>query len=92
MASTTQTKKMKYGTYFQRAAQAADTKLRFSPVRLGNSGLKISQIILGMMSYGDSRWQEWVLGEEEGIAHVKAAFVLVYVSLKSAVTDAGIHI
>ncbi|KAF8603030.1 Aldo/keto reductase [Ceratobasidium sp. AG-I] len=45
-------------------------------VRLGNSGLKISQIILGMMSYGDPRWQGWLLGEEEGIAHVKAAYEL----------------
>lgn len=45
-------------------------------VRLGNSGLKVSQIILGMMSYGDKRWGEWVLSEEEGIAHVKAAYEL----------------
>ncbi|KAF8603566.1 Aldo/keto reductase [Ceratobasidium sp. AG-I] len=43
-------------------------------VRLGKSGLKGSRIILGMMSYGDPRWQGWVLGEEEGIAHVKAAY------------------
>ncbi|EIW83754.1 Aldo keto reductase [Coniophora puteana RWD-64-598 SS2] len=39
-------------------------------VRLGNSGLKVSRIILGMMSYGDSNWQLW----EEGIKHVKAAY------------------
>ncbi|KAI0328026.1 Aldo/keto reductase [Cubamyces sp. BRFM 1775] len=43
-------------------------------VRLGNSGLKVSKIILGTMSYGDPGWQEWVVGEEEGIKHIKYAY------------------
>lgn len=43
------------------------------PVRLGNSGLKISKIILGCMSYGSSEWQDWVLGEEEAFKHIKFA-------------------
>ncbi|KAL1715783.1 NADP-dependent oxidoreductase domain-containing protein [Schizophyllum commune] len=43
-------------------------------VRLGNSGLKVSKIILGCMSYGSPEWQQWVLGEEEGIKHIKAAY------------------
>ena len=42
-------------------------------VRLGKSGLKVSRIILGMMSYGDPGWQEWVLGEKEAVEHVKFA-------------------
>ncbi|KAN0125764.1 aryl-alcohol dehydrogenase [Russula decolorans] len=42
--------------------------------RLGKSGLKVSRIILGMMSYGDSRWAPWVLGEKESIEHVKFAY------------------
>lgn len=42
-------------------------------VRLGNSGLKVSKIILGTMQYGDKGWQEWVLGEEEAVEHIKAA-------------------
>ena len=42
-------------------------------VRLGKSGLKVSRIILGMMSYGEARWQGWVLGEKEAIEHVKFA-------------------
>ncbi|WP_283133129.1 aldo/keto reductase [Rhizohabitans arisaemae] len=34
-------------------------------VRLGSSGLKVSRICLGMMSYGDpAKWGEWVLDEE----------------------------
>ncbi|KAH9042780.1 aryl-alcohol dehydrogenase [Lactarius pseudohatsudake] len=43
-------------------------------VRLGKSGLKVSRIILGMMSYGDPRWQPWVLGEKESIEHIKFAY------------------
>ncbi|EIW83680.1 Aldo keto reductase [Coniophora puteana RWD-64-598 SS2] len=43
-------------------------------VRLGNSGLKVSKIILGTMQYGHEGWAPWSLGEEEGIAHIKAAY------------------
>ncbi|CAK5261854.1 unnamed protein product [Mycena citricolor] len=43
-------------------------------VRLGNSGLKVSRIILGCMSYGSRGWQTWVLEEEESLKHIKAAY------------------
>ncbi|KIK57926.1 hypothetical protein GYMLUDRAFT_45734 [Collybiopsis luxurians FD-317 M1] len=43
-------------------------------VRLGNSGLKVSRLILGCMTYGSPEWQNWVLPEEEGIKHIKAAY------------------
>ncbi|KDQ61390.1 hypothetical protein JAAARDRAFT_30817 [Jaapia argillacea MUCL 33604] len=43
-------------------------------VRLGKSGLKVSRVILGTMSYGTPEWQGWVLGEEEAIKHIKAAY------------------
>ncbi|MGH8909091.1 MAG: aldo/keto reductase [Egibacteraceae bacterium] len=33
-------------------------------VRLGSTGLKVSKICLGMMSYGDPGWRDWVLDEE----------------------------
>jgi len=32
-------------------------------VRLGGSGLKVSRICLGMMSYGSKSWRDWVLDE-----------------------------
>ena len=32
--------------------------------RLGRSGLKVSRIALGCMTYGDPAWRDWVLGEE----------------------------
>jgi aryl-alcohol dehydrogenase-like predicted oxidoreductase len=34
-------------------------------VRLGSSGLQVSRICLGMMSYGDPAWRDWVLGEAD---------------------------
>ncbi|KAI0657093.1 aryl-alcohol dehydrogenase [Cubamyces menziesii] len=50
------------------------TTKKMSYVRLGNSGLKVSKIILGCMSYGSPAWQEWVLGEDEAIKHIKFAY------------------
>ena len=32
-------------------------------LRLGSSGLKVSRICLGMMSYGDRQWRDWMLDE-----------------------------
>jgi aryl-alcohol dehydrogenase-like predicted oxidoreductase len=34
-------------------------------VNLGNTGLKVSRICLGTMTYGSKKWREWVLPEEE---------------------------
>ena len=42
---------------------------------MGNSGLKVSKIILGTMQYGDKNWQEWVLEEDKAIEHIKYACV-----------------
>ena len=33
-------------------------------VNLGRTGLKVTRICFGCMSYGTKPWQEWVLGEE----------------------------
>lgn len=53
---------------------ALENKMEY--VRLGKSGLKVSKLILGCMSYGQKSWAEWVLGEEEGIAQIKQAYDL----------------
>jgi len=52
----------------------SDTTKKIPYVRLGSSGLKVSKIILGTMQYGSKGWQEWVLGEEEAIEHIKYAY------------------
>ena len=59
-------------------------KPRFHPVRLGNSGLKVSKIILGCMSYGTPGWQGWVLEEAESVKHIKAAYVVIYLCFSMA--------
>jgi 1-deoxyxylulose-5-phosphate synthase len=33
-------------------------------VRLGRTGLKVSRVCLGTMTYGDAAWRPWILGEE----------------------------
>jgi aryl-alcohol dehydrogenase-like predicted oxidoreductase len=40
---------------------------------LGNTGLRVSRICLGMMSYGDSAWRDWVLDEPDADPIVRAA-------------------
>jgi aryl-alcohol dehydrogenase-like predicted oxidoreductase len=42
-------------------------------VRLGASGLHVSRVCLGMMSYGSSSWRPWVLDEEAAAPIVHAA-------------------
>jgi len=42
-------------------------------VRLGTTGLKVSRVCLGMMSYGDPTWRGWVLREREARPFVQAA-------------------
>ncbi len=40
---------------------------------LGKTGLKVSRICLGMMSYGTSKWRDWVLDEEDSRPFIKKA-------------------
>jgi aryl-alcohol dehydrogenase (NADP+) len=40
---------------------------------LGSTGLKVSRICLGCMTYGTSNWRQWVLNEEEGRPFIKDA-------------------
>jgi aryl-alcohol dehydrogenase (NADP+) len=42
-------------------------------INLGKSGLKVSRLCLGMMSYGSSKWREWILDEEQALPFVKRA-------------------
>ena len=34
-------------------------------INLGKTGMKVSRLCLGMMSYGSKQWREWVLEEQE---------------------------
>jgi aryl-alcohol dehydrogenase-like predicted oxidoreductase len=45
-------------------------------VQLGSTGLRVSPICLGMMSYGSSRWRDWVLDEDDARPFVARALEL----------------
>ncbi|WWC68681.1 uncharacterized protein I206_102615 [Kwoniella pini CBS 10737] len=56
---------------------STETTNKMQYVRLGKSGLKVSKIILGCMSYGVKRPKDnwtWVLEEEEALKHLKHAY------------------
>jgi aryl-alcohol dehydrogenase (NADP+) len=42
-------------------------------VNLGTAGVKVSKICLGAMTYGSSKWREWVLDEAEGRPFIQRA-------------------
>ena len=42
-------------------------------VKLGSTGLKVSRLCLGMMTYGSKKWREWVLEEEESKPFIRRA-------------------
>jgi aryl-alcohol dehydrogenase-like predicted oxidoreductase len=42
-------------------------------INLGKSGLKVSRLCLGMMTYGSPKWRKWVLDEEQALPFVKRA-------------------
>ncbi|HTA84885.1 MAG TPA: aldo/keto reductase [Silvibacterium sp.] len=43
-------------------------------VNLGTTGLKVSRICLGTMTYGSKKWREWVLEEAESRPFIQRAF------------------
>ena len=40
---------------------------------LGKTGMKVSRLCLGMMSYGSSKWRDWVLDEEQAKPFIQRA-------------------
>jgi aryl-alcohol dehydrogenase-like predicted oxidoreductase len=45
-------------------------------VNLGSTGLKVSRICLGTMTYGSKSWREWVIEEEESRPFIRRAIEL----------------
>ena len=41
--------------------------------RFGKTGLKVSRLCLGCMTYGSPKWREWVLDEEASRPFLKEA-------------------
>jgi len=42
-------------------------------MNLGKTGMKVSRLCLGMMSYGSKQWRDWVLNEEDAKPFVRRA-------------------
>ena len=42
-------------------------------VRLGNTGMKVSRLCLGCMTYGSSKWRKWILDEKDSRPFFKQA-------------------
>ena len=42
-------------------------------VNLGATGLKVSRLCLGCMTYGDKSWRDWILTEDESLPFFKQA-------------------
>ncbi len=42
--------------------------------RLGSTGLKVSRLCLGMMTYGSQQWRAWVLEEKESLPLIAQAW------------------
>ncbi|MGO9771873.1 MAG: aldo/keto reductase [Roseiarcus sp.] len=42
-------------------------------VRFGRTGMKVSKLCLGCMTYGSSKWREWVLDEEASRPFIRQA-------------------
>src|ERR1700690_1774325 len=45
-------------------------------VNLGSTGLKVSRLCLGCMTYGSKKWREWILEEEESRPFIRRALEL----------------
>src|SRR5690242_11434137 len=55
------------------AGRAVRGEFTMDYVRLGSSGLQVSRICLGMMSYGDPSSRAWMLGEDAAESLVRQA-------------------
>ncbi len=42
-------------------------------INLGKTGLKVSRLCLGMMTYGTSKWRDWVLDDEQARPFIRRA-------------------
>src|SRR3954454_11863096 len=42
-------------------------------VNLGRTGLKVSRLCLGCMTYGSSKWRDWVLDEQQSRPYIQRA-------------------
>src|ERR1700692_2265482 len=54
-----------------RQSRRGESEMRFT--QLGRSGLEVSRICLGCMTYGSPKWRDWVLDEDASRPFIKQA-------------------
>jgi 1-deoxyxylulose-5-phosphate synthase len=57
----------------RKLCSAARGTLTMDKVSLGNTGLKVTRVCLGTMTYGSPKWRDWVLDEEASRPFVRRA-------------------
>jgi hypothetical protein len=55
-------------------ALSAEKEGSMNYVNLGSTGLKVSRICLGCMTYGSSKWRDWVLDYDQAKPFIRKAF------------------
>lgn len=59
--------------YFSLMTTLRQHKMQY--VSLGKSGLKVSRIILGCMTYGSKKWSDWVIEDQAEVnKHIQFAY------------------
>ena len=61
---------------FFRKAKVAPAAREMKYINLGQSGLKVSNICLGAMSFGSQEWQKWTISEDKTRSIIKRAIEL----------------
>jgi aryl-alcohol dehydrogenase-like predicted oxidoreductase len=61
---------MSYRERLEKSVKATRVEYR----QLGSSGLRISVPVLGAMSFGDPKWNSWVIEEDKALPLLKAAY------------------
>ena len=51
-------------------------ELKVPTTRLGKTGLQVSRLCLGCMTFGSPKWYQWVLEEESSLPIIKRAIEL----------------
>ena len=52
-------------------------------IRLGNTGLKVSRLCLGAMTYGTPEWRPWILDEAASRPFIARALEQVVIATKA---------
>jgi len=55
-------------------ARSSPVSQKMEFINLGSTGLKVSRICLGCMTYGTPKWRDWILDEEASFPFIRQAF------------------